>query len=78
MRNSFPSNRLGEYTPDSLQNRIRQFYLSNMTEELSYSDMAAKFDCTVKQAQDTVKELKRTGFRLESVMVVRVPEAVAA
>ena len=78
MSNSFPSNRLGEYTPDSLQNRIRQFYLSNMTEELSYSDMAAKFDCTVKQAQDTVKELKRTGFRLESVMVVRVPEAVAA
>ena len=78
MEKTFPGNRLGDYTAGSLQNRIRQFYLANRTEELTYADMAAKFDCTVKQAQDTVKELKRNGFRLESVMVIRVAETAAA
>ena len=46
------------YIADSLQNRIRQFFLNNPDEELTYKDMAIKFDCTPDAAKTAIRELK--------------------
>ena len=50
--------------------RIERFFLSNPDEELTYVQIAAKFDCTVCAARWAVKELiKRKD--IESVHVIR-------
>lgn len=54
----------GSFRPDSLQNRIRQFFLANPDEELTYLDLCVKFSCTLEQAHGAVRELvKRDGDR---------------
>ena len=68
------------FTSDSLENRIRQFFLNNPDEELSYIDMAVKFGCSRDSARNAVAELRKGGL-LESLHIVRVPahkRAVAA
>ena len=55
----------GSFRPDSLQNRIRQFFLANPDEELTYLDLCVKFSCTLEQAHGAVRELvKRDGAAL--------------
>lgn len=64
----------GSYIEGSLQNRIRQFFIANPDEELSYHDMTVKFGCTLIQAHGAVRELlKRDGAKspLESIHIVR-------
>ena len=52
----------GTFHAGSLQNRVRQFFLANPDEELTYPDMCVKFDCTLEQAHGAVRELvKRDG-----------------
>ena len=67
------------FTSDSLENRIRQFFVNNPSEELTYQDMALKFDCTPNSARNAVGELRKAGM-LESLHVVRMSarQAVAA
>jgi hypothetical protein len=71
---------LGSFTPGSLQNRIRQFFIANPDEELTYRDMAVKFDCTTEQAQGAVRELIKRDGTLYTQHVVRfkAPERAAA
>jgi len=74
------STRYRGFTSDSLENRIRQFYLNNPGEELTYLDMALKFDCTANSARNAVSELKKAGL-LEALHIVRMQsqqKAVAA
>lgn len=42
-----------------LAGRIRKFFTACPDEELTYQDMAIKFDCSRRQAQDAVKSLRR-------------------
>lgn len=69
----------GSYLAESLQNRIRQFFLSNHEEELSYRDMALKFDCTEMAARNVIRELGRGAkpCQFESMRVVRLKRAEA-
>lgn len=46
------------YVADSLTNRIRQWFINNPDEELSYHDIAVKFDCSPEAARFAVRELK--------------------
>lgn len=51
--------------------RIERFFIDNPTEELTYVQLAAKFDCSVCAARWAVKELiKRRD--IESVHVIRL------
>lgn len=51
---------------------MRNFFLSNPSEELTYSDLVVKFDCPTNDiARQYVKELKREGL-IESVHVIRL------
>lgn len=71
----------GNFVPGSLQNRIRQFFLANPDEELTYVDMCIKFECTADQARGAVRELmRREGERcaVESIHIVRGKKAAAA
>lgn len=69
------------YTVNSLQNRIRQFFLDNPEEELSYADMAVKFGCTADQARWAVYDLGQCvePLEFEAYKVIRLKrgEAVA-
>ncbi len=65
------STRYRGFSSDSLENRIRQFFLNNPDEELSYMDMATKFDCSRDSARNAVAELRKAGM-LESLHVVRM------
>lgn len=56
----------------SLMASLRRFFADNPDEELSYRDIAAKFDTTVEYARDAVKLLKDRG-ELESIHVIRLP-----
>lgn len=60
----------GLYVPGSLQDRIRKFFAANSDEELTYSDMAAKFGCTPDSARNAVREMRDMG-ELESIHVIR-------
>lgn len=60
----------GMYVPGSLQDRIRKFFEANADEELTYSDMAAKFGCTPGGARNAVREMRDMG-ELESIHVIR-------
>lgn len=51
---------LGSFTEGSLQNRIRQFFLANPDEELTYTDLCVKFDCTHAQARNAVREMVKS------------------
>ena len=69
------------YSPDSLQNRIRQFFLANPDEELTYPDLCIKFGCTLEQAHGAIRELtKRDGDRcpVDSVRLLRGKKVGAA
>lgn len=59
----------GKESPASpLASRIRSFFTARPDEELTYDDMAIKFDCTHQQAKDAVKGLrKKRHFPLVSV-----------
>ena len=46
------------YVAESLTNRIRQWFMDNPDEELSYRDIAVKFECTPEAAWFAVRELK--------------------
>ena len=65
---------LGSFWPDSLQNRIRQFFLANPDEELTYRDMATKFDCTTEQAKGAVADyLKGDKSKIPADGVMIIP-----
>ena len=57
---------------DSLTQRVRQFFAENPDEELTYEDMAAKFDVPVNYCREVVRALKTKG-EIESVHVIRNP-----
>lgn len=67
----------GSFVDGSLQNRIRQFFAANPGEELSYADMAVKFDCTLGSARNAVRELRDLG-ELESLHLIRAKAKAAA
>lgn len=56
--------------PDSVRQRVRQFFVDNPDEELTYEEMAAKFDTTINHCRELVKALKDEGL-IESVHVIR-------
>lgn len=63
------------YSPNSRTNRVRQFFINNPDEALSYSDMAVKFDISVEQAKNVVHELVREGFaRVNHVVLITAKE----
>lgn len=64
--------------PHSLSGRIRSFFTARPDEELTYDDMAIKFDCTHQQAKDAVKGLRkrRRDVKLESVYVPAISATV--
>lgn len=53
-----------------LGNRIAQYFSDNPHEELTYSDIAAKFSATERSAYSRVSELCLDGT-LETVTVIR-------
>ena len=66
--------RAREYVTGSLQNRIRQFFLANPDEELTYVDICIKFGCRQDAARGAVRELiRRDGDSspVESIHIVR-------
>ena len=64
------------YVGGSLKSRIRQFFVENPEEELSYHDIAVKFDCSPEAARFAVRELKSDAAAafetVHSTVVVRL------
>jgi hypothetical protein len=56
-----------------LAKRIHRFFVANPDEELTYTDVQVKFDCTRTAAHAAIKDLVRTD-EVESVHVIRLPE----
>jgi hypothetical protein len=56
--------------PDSVTDRIRQFYLTNPDEEMTGEDLAVKFDATKNQLDHARKTLAAQGL-IETVTVTR-------
>lgn len=57
-----------------LRRRIEEFFLANPDEELSKSDMVAKFDCNMRTLEIHLSNMRDEGL-LESVHVYRRPGA---
>jgi hypothetical protein len=57
--------------PSLLQQRLDEFFAANPDEELLYSDVRRKFDCTQKQAENAIQRLKAKGS-IECVHLVRL------
>lgn len=55
----------------STEARLRNFYETNRSEELTYSDIQVKFDCSQSSALNAVHRLKVAGL-VETVHVIRV------
>lgn len=53
--------------------KLLEFFVNNPDEELTYDDIAAKFDVNRHQAMNAVNRLHQAG-KLESVHVVRLPQ----
>ena len=68
----------GAFIPDSLCDKIRQFFLAQPDEELTYPDMTVKFGCTSAQARSAVKALgkRKGGAWLETVWSKQCKRAV--
>ena len=60
--------------PDSLAARILAYFAANPDEELTYADIAAKFEVSQELARRTVRDLMdgRAKAVLESVHIVRL------
>lgn len=60
--------------PDKLPSRILSFFADNPDEELTYADIAAKFEVSQELARRTVRDLMdgRAKSLLESVHIVRL------
>lgn len=58
---------------DSLAAKLRLYFAENPGEELTYADIAVKFDTTVRNARTTVGRLKALGL-VESIHVVRAKQ----
>ena len=57
----------------ALTRRILAYYEANPEEWLSIEDMAIKFDCTPKQAQDAVTNLRTDGrCEQETMRIIRL------
>ena len=50
--------------------KVREFYAANPGEELTFSDLCAKFDCNLPSARDIVRKLTRDRV-LETAHVIR-------
>jgi hypothetical protein len=61
----------GTTLPGSTQDRFERSFADNPGEELTFEDIAAKFDVTVMRARELVKVAK-TRMAIESVHVVRL------
>ncbi len=63
--------------PDSLATRLRQFFIDNPDEELTYADIAIKFDVPQHSVATTIGRLRKQG-RVETACfyVVRRPRVV--
>lgn len=61
--------------PKPLTQRIEQWFAANPDEQLTYSDMAVKFDIPLRKAWGAVKQIRRrrrkTGATLHAETVVR-------
>ena len=64
----------GTIKPDSKVGRIRAFFAANPDEELTYSDIMAKFGLTHVESRKAVK-LLRDRKQLETVHVIRATPA---
>ena len=51
--------------------KLRAFFAANPDEELTYSDMLTKFECSRRRLEDAIRELKQDG-EFESIHVIRV------
>lgn len=59
--------------PTPLTQRIENWFAANPTEELTYSDMAAKFGVPTAKARIAVKHIRRrkSGATVHAIHVVR-------
>lgn len=57
---------------------VRRFFEANPDEELTYSQMATKFDATQGYCREVVKLLRKRGMSIESVHIVRVVKKAEA
>jgi len=57
--------------PDSRSRQIAAFFERNPSEELTYDDIAIKFNCTLRQAHMAVSYLRQRG-EVESTLVIRL------
>lgn len=57
--------------PGSVAFRLHEFFERNPEEELSYTDITAKFSCSDATAADAVSKLRQARV-LESVHVIRL------
>ena len=58
--------------PNSLAGRALAFFKANPDEELTYADVAAKFDVTLKSAYSRMVEAQERGYGIEVVTIVRL------
>jgi len=56
-----------------MKNQIRDWFLANPGEILTYQDIAARFNMTQHQARCAVRALRREGLLDSAVMVFKVP-----
>jgi len=56
-----------------MKNQIRDWFLANPGEILTYADIAARFNMTQHQARCAVRALRREGLLDSAVMVFKVP-----
>lgn len=57
--------------PNSRAGRIRAFFVANPDEELTFDQIAVKFDCTIEQARFAVRDVAKT-VDIESVHIIRM------
>lgn len=58
------------YQRSGKMDAVREFFVRNPDEELTYAQMQEKFDLRERYAREIVKDLKDEGF-LESLHVIR-------
>lgn len=60
------------YVANSNTNRVRQFFLANPDEELTYADINIKFGMSLAEARYAVRELRAQGLlRTEHTTTVK-------
>jgi hypothetical protein len=58
--------------PTSLAGRTLAFFKANPDEELTYADIAAKFDVSLRCAYSRMTEAQQRGYGIEVVTIVRL------